>query len=758
MTRLARFSLVVLALLFAPRVSAQEAVPFGGGPPLEVLPPLQADATLLQALAGEDAELLLHRDGPDAGAVRAVVGARLGGAGTQGERAIALLTRFASVFALPPDVRLEVLSEADAHGLHVVRLVRTVGGLPVMGTAAVVRFLPDGAIDYVVVSPSPRALATGERRLLVEGDAFAAARSVVGQTTEVLGAEALLFPLFSELVPVWAVDVQGASEASLATLYLDARNGGLLLNLPRLTHAMGTVFARNTVSDMAMTTDVELPDLTGTGLTGRYLRVASCNAQSGTGCSAVGNAVPDASGDFLYAPVEDAFDDAFAEVNAYHHASRAAAYFRDTHAFTWRCGASTTMEVLVNFSEAPGALYDNAAYSPGGGRGCGFLLFGEGSSGDFAWDGDVVYHEYGHAVTDELTDIVGFSANNLGVSYMPLAINEGTSDYWAGTLQGDGAIAESFGGAVGIGGGHGSLRVIDNMLTCPSDLIGEGHFDGRIFAALVWDVREAAGAAAADTILFATMPTLLSDVSLADAAAAFRATAMTLSDMGTVEASVLAAVDAAIAAHGLTDCDRVVPLDDGMLRQGYSGTESITGSLGRNIAPNHYRIDIPVDATSLTLRIGRQTFAGSYTLHVRSGAPVRVASRIISSFSAPLGNSGDLVLSDAGGAFVLPRCQTLYIAVQVDDLTTAGQSLYGIQSFLTRSGDPAARCPELPDAGPPPGTDAGVAADAGTMSSGGGCACSAAAPLRLTPGVTGLLLGLFSILLARRARSLGSHS
>lgn len=731
--------------LFVPRARAQEAepVPFGG--PADLLPPLEPNEALLRTMAGDGAIVVRGEEGT----VRRVMGARLRGGGTPGERAVSLVERFAELFGFGDGATFRVSAEHDTHGLHTVRLVRVVAGLEVLGSAASVRFLPDGAIDFVSVSPSPIALASGERRLTTRASAEAAVRASMGQTVEVLGATPALFPLFSELVPVWSVDVRGATETSLATLLLDARSGTLLLRIPRLLDATGTVFARNAVSDMDMTTDVTLTDLTGARLTGRYVRVASCNAQSGTGCAPVGNATPDAEGNFLYAPVEGSFEDAFAEVNAYYHGNLAAAFFRTAHGFTWRCGASSTMEVLVNYSDGPGALYDNAAYSPGGGSGCGFLLFGEGSSGDFAWDADVVYHEYGHAVTDALTDILGFSSNNLGVSYLPLAINEGTSDYWAGTLQGDGAIAESFGGALAVGGGHGSLRVIDNMLTCPSDLVGEGHFDGRLFAAMVWDVREAVGAEDADATLYATLPTLLSDVSLADAAAAYRATAMARIAAGSADAALLTAVDAAIAARGLADCDRVVPLDDGVLRQGYSGTESITGSIGRSIAPNHYRIDIPADATGLTLRINRQTFAGDFTLHLRAGTPVRVASRIISSYNAPLGSGGDLVLGE-GSEFALPRCQTLYIAVQVNDLTRAGQSLFGLQAFLTRSGDPSATCPASPDAGVV-GGDAGVATDGGVAPTAGGCGCVASGRSSSRPFVLSLGL-LVALVLRRRAR------
>jgi hypothetical protein len=80
--------------------------------------------------------------------------------------------------------------------------------------------------------------------------------------------------------------------------------------------------------------------------------------------------------------------------------------------------------------------------------------------------------------TDQITDIVGFAVDPLGMHYDPLAVNEGTSDYWAATTQGDPHVGESLEGLDGLGR-SAALRDLDGALRCPNDLIGEGHFDGR---------------------------------------------------------------------------------------------------------------------------------------------------------------------------------------------------------------------------------------------------------------------------------------
>ena len=111
-----------------------------------------------------------------------------------------------------------------------------------------------------------------------------------------------------------------------------------------------------------------------------------------------------------------------------------------------------------------------------------------------------------------------------------------------------------------------------------------------------------------------------------------------------------------------------------------------------------------------------------------------------------MGSSGTVVL-DEFSPLPMPRCDTLYVAVEVLDLETAGQSLFGIQAMMELSGDPAAVCPALPDAGPSPGADAG-APDAGpTMVASTSCGCAAAGADRRASAIP-MLLALAAV--ARR--------
>ncbi|MDQ3038180.1 MAG: M4 family metallopeptidase, partial [Myxococcota bacterium] len=660
-------------------------------------------------MAGPRARVRVGEDGT----VRLLYGAHVAPwSGDAVRDALAFTQRFGDALGVPQGAELRPEPTQTWHGFTIVRLRRVVDGRPVIGASVVVRFLADGAIDLVMSGAGPA-------RVLA-GDAIDAARATAiargidpGWAIEATTApSAVAMQVADAIVPLWSIDLHGASLSQRVRALLDARDGRVLTVTPLGHDVTGRVFETNPTSTMGVTSDFDLPELTsGERLTGRHFRVSSCNAQASGDCAAAQLAVADADGNFLYDPDARAFDDGFAEVNAYYHLSRAAAYHRENHGFTWTCG-SNVMNVLVNFTERPMTAYDNAAFYPSSGGSCGFLIFGQGTSSDYAYDGDVVYHELGHAVTDQVAGITGFLADLLGVTYEPLAVNEGTSDYWAGTLQGDGSIAESFSG-LGAMGSHGSLRMIENDLTCPSSLFGEGHYDGRIWGGTAWELRQTLGAETVDPLVFTTIASITEDPSLAEAGDLLVATAMGMEAMGALSAAEVATVESVVTARGLPMCQRVVPLDDGELRQGWSGSEYQTGGLGKSIAPVHYRIDVPADARSLTLDVGRLTFSGAYAVHVRVLGPVRVnIARVTSDIRIPVSGT---IRFDADSELPLPRCQTMYIAIESTDLSTAGQSVYTIRAALERTGSADATCPEPEgDAGTAP-ADGGIdGADGGT--------------------------------------------
>ena len=132
------------------------------------------------------------------------------------------------------------------------------------------------------------------------------------------------------------------------------------------------------------------------------------------------------------------------------------------------------------------------------------LRFGKGGVDD-AEDGEVILHEYGHAL--HAAQNFNFAPEENG------AISEGFGDYWAVTvsdvvsqrlgvpeLEPLPCVADWDSTSYTSGPVH-CLRRLDTNLHYPADLNGEVHHDGQIWSRALWDIRQALGHVKADTII-----------------------------------------------------------------------------------------------------------------------------------------------------------------------------------------------------------------------------------------------------------------
>jgi hypothetical protein len=132
------------------------------------------------------------------------------------------------------------------------------------------------------------------------------------------------------------------------------------------------------------------------------------------------------------------------------------------------------------------------------------LRFGKGGVDD-AEDGEVILHEYGHAIH--------FSQNFSFASEEAGAISEGFGDYWAVTVSDVvdtslgipqlaplGCVADWDSTSYTSSVPH-CLRRVDTNAHYPQDLNGEVHHDGLIWSRALWDIRLALGHVKADTII-----------------------------------------------------------------------------------------------------------------------------------------------------------------------------------------------------------------------------------------------------------------
>lgn len=129
-----------------------------------------------------------------------------------------------------------------------------------------------------------------------------------------------------------------------------------------------------------------------------------------------------------------------------------------------------------------------------------FLFTAPTPDRDSSVDGDVVFHEYGHGISNRL---IGNGSGGLSGTQSG-AMGEGWSDYWAITLNNDGAVGE-----YSTGNPNGIRRA---PYTVPAATvhdsyadIGAGgfqvHRDGEVWAATLWDLRTQLGAATTDLLV-----------------------------------------------------------------------------------------------------------------------------------------------------------------------------------------------------------------------------------------------------------------
>lgn len=125
------------------------------------------------------------------------------------------------------------------------------------------------------------------------------------------------------------------------------------------------------------------------------------------------------------------------------------------------------------------------------------LVFGQGSTTDFAYDGDVVYHEFGHGVVEGVgqLDYEGHP-DKYGFSNEILGMNEGMADVFSFIMTDDPCLAEyvakgigTLGGAVELDG-RLCLRTTTNKNKVNEDFVGESHNDGLPLVGAHWEIYQ----------------------------------------------------------------------------------------------------------------------------------------------------------------------------------------------------------------------------------------------------------------------------
>ncbi len=160
-----------------------------------------------------------------------------------------------------------------------------------------------------------------------------------------------------------------------------------------------------------------------------------------------------------------------AERDAYYHVNRVHAFIKGVDpTFT---GMDYAVPTRVNVNSTCNAFWD--------GVGVNFFRAGAGcvNTGTIA---DVIYHEYGHGINDNMYVAAG-SPNGM----LNAALHEGMADVNAAFLQDDPNIGKGF-----FGPGT-TLRHLVNTARWPDNESGDPHATGLIIGGAFWDLRQSIG-------------------------------------------------------------------------------------------------------------------------------------------------------------------------------------------------------------------------------------------------------------------------
>jgi len=262
------------------------------------------------------------------------------------------------------------------------------------------------------------------------------------------------------------------------------------------------------------------------------------------------SAKADPQGDFFALPAEGELDDPFAEVNAFYHAERFAQWFAA------RFGMRTAdMQIFTGFP------LTNAFYGDFDEDGARDLSFGVTDDGyNFAYDSDVVIHEFGHAIVRELAGGLSMRADHLGLDWTPGALNEGVADTFAMLMSPDGLLAESMARS---DRWDVAIRDLEPDRVCPDDLASQVHKSGLVWGSLAWNLIDdpRIGPDITGELMVSAVSTWDAQIDWTTAAQSLMDSSTQLLADGWLNEETHDAVVAHVEATGTLGCERIVDLE-----------------------------------------------------------------------------------------------------------------------------------------------------------------------------------------------------
>lgn len=306
---------------------------------------------------------------------------------------------------------------------------------------------------------------------------------------------------------VW--NVTSRSSEGVSRTLVDAKSGSVVESkvISDNLDGRGTVFDPNPVvsqrdgsltdADDASTDElfpahknVILRNLDGNGkLQGKYVRIVA----------AKGGLAESANHRFQY----ERDDDRFEQVMSYYQVNQTQEYI---HQLGFADVNNESQDFEINTFEGDNSFYDPSSDT---------ITMGEGGVDD-GEDAEVIWHEYGHAIQDDI--VPGY-----GESLQAGSIGEGFGDYWAVTMSVP--VSRNFDLPCVMDWDATSytteephcLRRTDTGKTT-DDIVNQVHADGEIWSNALWDIHQALGRNKANKVILQGTFFYAPDTSFADAA------------------------------------------------------------------------------------------------------------------------------------------------------------------------------------------------------------------------------------------------
>ncbi len=552
------------------------------------------------------------------------------------ENARAFLVTYAGAFGLLDEDGLVLLQRrGDALGTTF-RFERRKAGIPVFGAQVVVSF--DGQTRLTMVHAGAQ--------LPVARGAFTrpAPTSTASQAWVRSGAV---------LRPAWIVTAK-LDDGSTQWVALDAENGAELERRRISWTVNGRVFDFSPVrsasglcaqvADAGYTTcaPTSVRVLGGlatgaTNLSGPRAVARNClGRQSDTTC--LPGVTPNGSGDFDVMPdLTTSSMDRFGEVMTYYQADRFSSWLDGVSPPFQAAGGLGTVDVFSNIGG-----YEGGFFEASGPFNRFAIRLGQGVLADWAYDGDVLWHELGHGLVQRTSAFDFYVRDGRGIDGDSGSLNEGTADCMSLAFKGSPQLGENAGSRLFEGGGGPTtpyLRSIEKKRMCQISSIdgattlalggrvGEIHADGVIWGSFFWALRQRLASVstaglctncnAAEIVLARALDGLGPGTTFLEATLAVQQ----------VTASLFGAQAAQLV--GCMSCEWNMPACEGRVRDVYPGetheallVDASAGSYGgQTPATFQYGLDVPASTTVGFNRLAIES--GTLTVLARFGAPIQ---------------------------------------------------------------------------------------------------------------------------------------